>query len=249
MPKAVEDLALLQVDLGGGDDIDHGSVDGLENGVIAEDRAGTTERCFEVAEVPGRIEAVKRSFAKFVEVQVVTLLRIVVGCEQKDTRAGASLDDVIDDAAETFQFIDVVELGCGVNDVVVRVPVHAALCHFETDGVRDDRLLEGDFASVGKAGDHRRVLSPLFGKALLGRRVAIRIVQALDVAAKQRRQPDRFHEAMEVDLNAGLIAVRARQDHVGLFRILVQDRADRAVDFGIHENQMLLMLDGVERDL
>ena len=95
------------------------------------------------------------------------------------------------------------------------MPTHAALRHRHAGRVGDDRLLEGDLRAVGEAGHHVRVLAPLLGEALLRGRRAVRVLQALDVAADQRTQADAADEADQVHLHARLVAVAAGEHDAG----------------------------------
>ena len=121
--------------------------------------------------------------------------------------------------------------------------------HLEAGGVGDDRLLEADLRAVGEARHHRRVLPPLLGEALLRRRVAIGILQALDVADDARDQAEALDPADEVHLHAGLVAVAGRQDDAVLLGVDLQDRADRRVDLGVHQHDVLAVLERLEHDV
>ena len=86
--------------------------------------------------------------------------------------------------------------------VVLVAARHAAAEHGEVEGVGDRGLLEGALRAVGEARDHPRVLAPPLREALLGRRVAVRVLEALDVAHQQRGDPEAADEAEEVALHA-----------------------------------------------
>ena len=58
-----------------------------------------------------------------------------------------------------------------------------------------------------------RLLAPLLGEARLGGRVAVGVLQPLDVAEQHRADPDALHEAVEVADDAGLVAVDVGEDH------------------------------------
>ena len=68
-------------------------------------------------------------------------------------------------------------------------------------------------------------------------------MQALDVSAEDGLDPDRLDEAVKVQLHARLVAVGIRVDHPGRVGLLAQDRADRAVEFGVHQDHVLAVLD------
>ncbi len=63
----------------------------------------------EVAEVIGRVEAVERALAQLVEVEVVPLLGVGVLGDAVDAGVRLRADDVVDDAAELAQLVDVVD--------------------------------------------------------------------------------------------------------------------------------------------
>ena len=116
---------------------------------------------------------------------------------------------------------------------------HAAPLHGHSGGVRDERLLEGDLGPVGETGDHRRILTPLFGETLLRRRSPVRIVEPLDVPGHQWPQTDAAHEPQQVHLHPGLVAVAAGVDDTGGSGLLVEGPTDRPVDFCIQQHEML----------
>ena len=111
--------------------------------------------------------------------------------------------------------------------------------HREPGGVRDDRLLEADLRAVGEGRDHGRLLPPLAPRTLLGGRVAIGVLQALHVADHARVEPEALHPAVQVHLHARLVAVAGRQDDAVLARRRLQDGADRRVDLGVHQHDVL----------
>ena len=78
-------------------------------------------------------------------------------------------------------------------------------------------------------------------------RIAVGVVQALDVAAQHRLDPDAFDEAVQVHHHAGLIAVGAGVDHAGFVGVELEQRAQGAVEFGIHQHQMFAVAHGLQR--
>ena len=104
------------------------------------------------------------------------------------------------------------------------------------------------FRAVREACHHVRVLAPLLGKSLLRSRVAMLVLQSLDVAADQRRDAETLDEAPQVELHAGLIAIAAGENHAGFLGVLLQNRADRSVELGVHRHHVLLVLDRAHGD-
>ena len=146
-------------------------------------------------------------------------------------------------------FVDVVELA-DLHHVaaVLQAARHAARLHLESGGVGDDGLLEADLRAVGEAGHHRRVLAPALGKALLRGGIAIGILQPFDVAHDARDEPEALDPAIQIHLHAGLVAFARRQDDAVLFGVDLQNRADRRVDLGVHQHDVLAVLESLEDD-
>ena len=90
---------------------------------------------------------------------------------------------------------------------------------------------------------------PSLCEALLGRRIAIRILQTLDVADDAGDQAKPFDPAVEIHLDAGLVAVAGRKNDAVFLCIYLQDRTDRRVDFGIHQHDVLAVLESLENDM
>jgi hypothetical protein len=68
-------------------------------------------------------------------------------------------------------------------------------------------------------------------------------VEALDVPAQDGRHADRTDEAVQVELDAGLVAVGVRVDDAGRLGLLAQDRPDRSVELGVHQDHVLAVVD------
>ena len=139
-------------------------------------------------------------------------------------------------ATERPQLLQVVVGGEVFDRTAIFHSGGAAPQHREAGGVSHDALLKVHLRAVGKRGHHRHVLVPLFGKALLGGRGAVFVLQALDVAQHQRDQAHALHLAPEVELHAWLIAIAAAKQHSRRPRLLVQDRPDRGIHFRIHQH-------------
>ena len=132
---------------------------------------------------------------------------------------------------------------------VVVLAQHAPPVHGESQGVGDDRLFEADLGTVGEAGDHGRVLSPLRGEAGLRGWCAVFVLQALDVAQHPGDEAEAFDESGQVDLHPGLISVTGGHDDAFGVGVGLEDRTDSCVQFGIHEDHVLVLLDGVQGDV
>src|ERR1044071_9007430 len=85
-------------------------------------------------------------------------------------------DYIINDAAKAAKFLDIIKAS-DLHDVslVLEAARHTARFDDETCGIGDNGLFKADLRAISKAGHHGRVLSPLIGKAFLGRWVAVRI--------------------------------------------------------------------------
>ena len=118
----------------------------------------------------------------------------------------------------------------------------------QIERVGDRGLLEGALRAVGEAGDHPGVLAPLLREPLLRRRIAVRVLQALDVAHQQRGDPEALDVAEEVALHSGLVAVARGVHHSGRVRLGLEDRADGAVELGVHHHDVLAALDRPQHD-
>ncbi len=177
------------------------------------------------------------------------LLRIVVLGEDVDLRERRA-DDVVDDTAERPDLVDVVEASDRHHVVAVLEPSrHPALLHREAGRVRDDRLLERDLRAVGERRHHGRVLAPRLGEVLLRGGVAVGILQALDVADHPRLEPEPLDPPIEVQLHTRLVAVARREDDAVPVGVDVEDRADRGLELGVHEHDVLAVRERLERDL
>ncbi len=156
---------------------------------------------------------------------------------------------VVDGAAELAQFLDVVELAY-LEDIacVLQAARHAARAHLEARRIGNDALLEADLGAIGEARHHRRVLSPTLGKALLRGRVTIRILKSLHIPQEARREAKAFDPAIKVHLHARLIALTAGEDHALLVGIGLEDGADRGIELGVHQHDVLPVLEGLEND-
>ena len=87
------------------------------------------------------------------------------------------------------------------------------------------------------------------GEPLLRRRVAVGVLQALDVADHARLEAEALHPAVEVELDARLVAVAGRHDHAVPVGVDVEDRADRRLELGVHQHDVLAVRERLERDL
>ena len=84
---------------------------------------------------------------------------------------------------------------------------------------------------------------------LLRRRVAVRVLQTLDVPDDPRDQAEPLDPAEEVHLQPGLVAIARRQDDAVLAGVDLQDRADGGVDLGVHQHHVLAVAEGLEDDV
>lgn len=249
--QAVNAFAGFQVDLGRGQHFDAGRAQRRQRGVLEQHSPRDGVGHLEMAQVVRRVKAVKRSVAQLVERQVMLLLWMVVGAQHEHARAGHGADDIVDDARafeHGFERVVVGNLldgGAGGDGGAV----HAALADPHAGAVGDDGVLERNLGAVGERRDHGRVLAPLPGKAFLRSRVAVRVVQALDVAAHHRLDAEAFDEAVQVHHHAGLVAVGGGQHHAGAVCIGLENRANGAVDLGIHQHHMLAVGDGFKRHM
>ncbi len=200
-------------------------------------------------EVIGNEKGVQRTLAHLVQIQVVLLLRIGVLRENEDLRQRRA-DDIVDDTAERPELVDVVQLADAHHvALVLEPPRHPPRLDDKSGCIGGNRLLEADFRAVGEARDHRGVLSPLLGEALLRRGISIRILQSFDVADHTRRQAQALHPSVQIDLHARFVAVAGGKHHVVLLRIDLQDRSDRRVDFGVEQDNVLAVLERLEDEL
>ena len=145
------------------------------------------------------------------------------------------------------RLLDVIKLA-DLHDVflVFHAARHAPRLHLEAGGVGHNGLLKADLRTIGKAGHHGRVLFPFFGKAFLRRGIAVRVLQSLHVPDDSRRQSQPFDPAIEIDLQAGFIAVASREDHAMFFRIDLQNRPNRGIDLGVQQDYVLAVLERFE---
>ena len=179
------------------------------------------------------------------------LHRVVVGGEDEDAGPRRGADDVVDDPRPLEQFF----VGVPVRGLLDRRPwldrrpVHPPLGDPHARGIGDDRLLERDLRPVGERGHHVRLLPPAACELGLGRRVAVRVLEALDVSAEHGPHAQPAHEAIEIHGHAGLVPVRVRKDDPRPVGVRLEDRPDRAVELGVHEDDVLAALDRGERDV
>ena len=119
-----------------------------------------------MAQVIGRVEAVDRTFAQLVEVEIVALARMLEGAEHEDARSRRGAHHVIDDAGALEQFLGVVALGCfrDRRAGIEAVAVHAALGDAHAGGVGDHGHLVGYLGAVGEGGDHVGLRPHCFAK-------------------------------------------------------------------------------------
>src|SRR5258708_14293047 len=130
--------------------------------------------------------------------------------------------------------------------VVLQPARHPAGSDLESGGVGDDRLLEADLGPVCKGRNHRRVLPPSLSPALLGGRVAIGVLQALDVSDNARDETQTLHPSDQVHLQARFIAFASGKDDFVLARIHLENRADRGIDLGIHQYDRFAVFESLE---
>ncbi len=133
-------------------------------------------------------ERVQRTFAHFVQAQIVLLLGIGMLGQHIEFRQRRA-HNVVHDAAQLARLLDVIKLA-DLHDVflVFHAARHAPRLHLEAGGVGHNRLLEADLRAISKAGYHGRVLFPFFGEAFLRGGIAVGVLQSLDVADDSRRQ-------------------------------------------------------------
>ena len=115
----------------------------------------------------------------------------------------------------------------------------AALRRLHPGRVGDDRLLERDLRAVREARDHVDVHAPAGGEPVLRRGVARPVLEALDVAAHERPQPDALDEPVQVHLDARLVAIAGAEHDAGRVGLRLEDRPDRSVELGVHEHDVL----------
>ena len=145
--------------------------------------------------------------------------------------------------------LDVIKLA-DLHDIflVFHAARHAPRLHLKPGGVGHDSLLEADLRTIGEAGHHGRILFPFLGEALLRGGIAVRVLQALDVANDSRRKAQTLDPAIKIHLQARLIAVASREDHAMFFGIDLQDRSDGGIDLGVQQNDVLAVLERFEGD-
>src|SRR5258708_19745894 len=133
---------------------------------------------------------------------------------------------VVDDPTQSPNLLKIVQL-VNVHDgaVVLQPARHPAGSDLESGGVGDDRLLEADLGPVCKGRNHRRVLPPSLSPALLGGRVAIGVLQALDVSDNARDETQTLHPSDQVHLQAPSIAFPTANYHFLLARIHLNNRS------------------------
>ena len=138
------------------------------------------------------------------------LYRVIMGTQDKDTRARFSPDDIVNDTVPRNQFVQRKMLGYFPNRRSGRDAwtEHATFGDMHTGGIGDDSLFKWYFTAIGKGGDHRRPLAPFAGKTFLSCRIAIGIMQSFDVAAENRLYTQTLHKAIEIHDYTGLITVR-----------------------------------------
>src|SRR5271157_1722267 len=90
---------------------------------------------------------------------------------------------------------------------------HSAFVYRHSGCVGDDRLIDAHLGAVGETGNHPWVLPPAPSKPLLCSGIAVRVVQALDVAADQWSDPDASYEADQVHLRTSLVTVASGEHH------------------------------------
>ncbi len=71
-------------------------------------------------------------------------------------------------------------------------------------------------------------------------------MQTLDVAADERLDADAADEAVQVHLHARLVAVAGAVDHPGRAGAVSEQRSDRAVQLGVHQDDVGAGPDGVQ---
>ena len=113
-------------------------------------------------------ERVQRPVSHFVQAQIVLLLGIGMLGQHVELRQRRA-DDIVHDAAQLADFIDVIKLA-DLHDIVLvfHASRHATRLHLEAGCIGHDGLLEADLRTVGKAGDHGRILLPLFRESPSG---------------------------------------------------------------------------------
>src|SRR6266851_147458 len=82
--------------------------------------------------------------------------------------------------------------------------------------------------------------------ALLGGRVAIGVLQALDVSDNARDETQTLHPSDQVHLQARFIAFASGKDDFVLARIHLENRADRGIDLGIHQYDRFAVFESLE---
>ena len=132
----------------------------------------------------------------------------------------------------------------GFNDGTM----HAAFGNPHPCRIGSDGLLIGNFCAIGKRGCHEWFYSPFFCKSLLRGGIAIRIEQTFDVAAEDRPDAHAFYGPVQVQHDAGLVAIRVRIHNPGFIRVCFQDRTHCPVHLGVHSDEVFFILDRLKRD-
>ncbi len=89
---------------------------------------------------------------------------------------------------------------------------------------------------------------------MLRREVALRVRRAvivhhaLDVARGDRTQADRLQVTDEGHGHAGLVTIGMSEHDARFVRLDLQDRSDQRVEFGVHQDDVLTVRKGVQRD-
>ena len=245
--QAVDHGTSLKVNLGRGNHFNTRPAQRCQRRITEEHGACNRIGHFEVAQVIRGVETIERPGAHFVKRQIVLLLGVVVCAQHKHARPGHRAHHVVDDTRAFCQRAQRVQVGDLLDGRIGRHrgTEHAALPDAHARAVGDDGVFKRYLGAVGKRRDHGRVLAPLAGKPFLRRRIAVGVMQALDIAAQHRLDPDALDEAVQVHHHAGLVAVGAGQHHARAVGVGLQDRPDRAVDLGVHQHHMLAVRDSL----
>src|SRR3546814_3875348 len=104
-------------------------------------------------------------------------------------------------------------------------------------------LFRSDFRPVCEGGNHGGLLAPFFRKAALCRRIAIGIVKSLYIATKPGRDAKASDKPVQVHLYARLVAIGKAVDDARAVGLHLKDGAERAIQFGIHLDDMFSSAD------
>ena len=108
--------------------------------------------------------------------------------------------------------------------------------------------LHRKLGGVGKGSDFPGVLVVLLGKCPLGIGIPIVVDHALDVARGHWTESQRLQIPQKRHRHARFVPIGVRDDHSGLVRLSLQNRAEQRIEFGVDQNYMLAVIKRVEHN-